>query len=102
MWIITTVAWESRKIKVKSGQYEKLIIINKYEVYAPVRRIKKETGVSIGRCHQLLIEFETEKFIEKRLIKMNAPTTSPIVIKLINPWYKNIVNHLCENNNYEF
>ena len=100
-WILTTVAWESRTIKVKSGQFEREIIINKYEVYAPVRRINKETGVSIGRCHQLLIEFETDKFIEKRIIKMNAPTTSPIVIKLINPGYKNIVNHICENINYE-
>ena len=94
IWIITSVAWESRMIKVKSGQFEKLITIEKYEVYAPVSRINNETGVSIGRCHQLLMEFEDNKFIEKRNIEMYAPVKSPTVIKIVNPEYINLVNYL--------
>lgn len=94
IWIITSVAWMTRTIKVKSGQFEKLITIKQYEVYAPVSRIHKETGVSIGRCHQLLIEFEEAKLIEKRSIEMYAPVKAPTVIKIINPEYIKLVNYL--------
>jgi len=94
MWILTSVAWESRIIEVKSGQFERVITIKQYEVYAPISRIHKETGVSIGRCHQLLIEFEENKLIEKRIIEMYAPVKAPTVIKIINPEYIKLVNYL--------
>ena len=94
IWIITTVAWKARTIKVCSGQFEKLTTIYQYEVYAPISRIHKETGVSIGRCHQLLIEFEETKLIEKRSIEMYAPVKAPTVIKIINPEYINLVKYL--------
>ena len=94
IWIITSVAWKTRTIKVCSGQFEKLITIYQYEVYAPISRIHKETGVSIGRCHQLLIEFEETKLIEKRSIEMYAPVKSPTVIKIVNPEYIKLINYL--------
>ena len=94
IWIITSVAWKARTIKVCSGQFSKLITIEQYEVYAPISRIHKETGVSVGRCHQLLTDFEENKLIEKRRIQMFAPVQSPTIIKLINPEYINLVNYL--------
>lgn len=94
IWIITSVAWKARTIKVSSGQFKKLITIEKYEVYAPISRIHKETGVSIGRCHQLLVDFEENKLIIKRSIEMHAPVKAPTVIKIVNPEYINLVNYL--------
>ena len=94
MWTITSVAWKARIIKVKSGQFEREITIKHYEVYAPVSRIHKETGVSIGRCHQLLIEFEEAKLIEKRSIEMYAPVKAPTVVKVVNPEYMKLINYL--------
>ena len=94
IWIITSVAWEQRIIKVKSGQFTQVVKLDKCEVYAPISRIHRETGVSIGRCHQLLIEFESDKLIKKRSIPMNRPVTSPVIIKIINPTYVELINFL--------
>ena len=94
IWIISSVAWKPRIIKVSSGQFKKLITIEQYEVYAPISRIHNETGVSIGRCHQLLIDFEEHKLIEKRRIQMFAPVQSPTIIKVVNPEYMKLINYL--------
>lgn len=94
IWIISSVAWKARIIKVKSGRFVQLIKIEQYEVFAPISRIHKETGVSVGRCHQLLVDFEENKLIEKRSIEMYAPVKAPTVIKIVNPEYINLVKYL--------